>query len=51
MEKQFDPQKPDEAMKLAFRAHQLALTDVLATAGEALAKLSERNRLERGNKA
>lgn len=51
MEKQFDPQKPDETMKLAFRGYREALINALAAADEALAELSEGNRLEKISKA
>lgn len=36
MEKQFDPKNPDQAMRLAFRAYQLAVTNAVAATSEAI---------------
>ncbi len=44
MEMQFGPTKPDEAMRLAFRAYQQALDRALEAANAALTSLSASNR-------
>jgi hypothetical protein len=50
MQKQINPSQPDEAMSMAFQAYQLALSNTLAAASEALDTITEAHVIERAKK-